>query len=350
MKTSTSESDNKEPRTRHQKIAETRRRNEALKAHETGHSSQIRVKAHERLAIQLVRDLGVEEAMRRMHLDPNAAPLFSLDDEPAQEGEAALEPMPESHAEPPCIIWKPQQGSGVFGIMGDTHIPYHDVQAIKTAFGLMKYHGITGLCLNGDISDFYQLSKYQKLPGKRALSQEIAATGLFHKATRERFPDAEIIEQSGNHEERLKKWIAMSGNVIWGIPSLDIPVLLRLQEFGIRYAESGDSLSLGGLNVIHGDVLPGGGSINSARNLAQKLLTPVAVNHHHIVDTWEPVSRVDGTRKLSAYNVGCLCGKRVDYAQKSTFQHGCMIVEYTPTSFVATNYLIDGTTYKEIRR
>jgi len=309
-----------------------------------GEKSAAVLTSDEALIVLLAREIGVEEALKRMR-ETDAPPVsFELDES------TLVEHLPESFAELPATIHKPLASSGKFGIFGDQHIPYHDIQAIKTAFTIFAKHEVTGVLSNGDTMDFYPLSRYEKKPGKRSLKNELDAGRQFHRAVRERFKNAEIVEHAGNHDDRLIKWILRNEGVLWGIPALDITELLGLTELGIRFAPTGEMLQLGGLNVIHGDVLPGGGNINSARNLALKFMTPVAVNHWHIVDTFEPTSRVDGSEHLAAYNIGCMCGKRVDYSPKSTFQHGCMVVEYTPTEYKATNYLIDGSTYTEIRR
>jgi predicted phosphodiesterase len=317
----------------------TRAKESLLGKVSTGEKAATVLSPEESIALLLIRELGLEEGMRRLRDSPAPPPLEFDEIE-----------LPESHARELPKTHRPKQESGVFAVLGDTHIPYQDNQAIKTAVKIMRHHGVTGICLNGDVADFYQASKYVREPGRRSLKQEIDTVCAFLKALRGYFLEAEIVYQSGNHDDRLAKWVLRNDGILWGIPQIEIPSLFDLESMGIRYAPTADMLNIGGLNVLHGDVLPGGGAINSARNLALKFMTPVAVNHWHIVDTYEPKSRVDGSENIAAYNVGCLCGKRADYAPKSTFQHGCMIVEYTPTEYKATNYLIDGAEYHEIRR
>ena len=73
--------------------------------------------------------------------------------------------MPPSMAEP----WTPHvmRVTGPVGILSDVHVPYHSEIAVAAAVGFLKEQNLAGLLLNGDIADFYAISRYMKDPKQR---------------------------------------------------------------------------------------------------------------------------------------------------------------------------------------
>ncbi len=52
-------------------------------------------------------------------------------------------------------------------IFADLHIPFHDTNAIETMFDFTINKNIDTIILNGDITDCYDLSKFDKEPNKQ---------------------------------------------------------------------------------------------------------------------------------------------------------------------------------------
>jgi len=55
-------------------------------------------------------------------------------------------------------------------IMADLHVPYHDVEAVTVAIQWAQNNGYTDfVLLDGDISDHYTISRFEKDPRKRLM-------------------------------------------------------------------------------------------------------------------------------------------------------------------------------------
>jgi hypothetical protein len=64
-------------------------------------------------------------------------------------------------------------------IINDVHIPYHSIEALRSCLKYAKDNNVDAILLNGDIVDFYGLSKFERLPDKRDVWVEIKVAREF---------------------------------------------------------------------------------------------------------------------------------------------------------------------------
>jgi hypothetical protein len=84
----------------------------------------------------------------------------------------------DSDAKEPNVFKLPKSLKKVL-VLGDIHIPYHDITAIKAAINYGKAVGIDCVYINGDLLDFYQLSSFEKDPRKRGFQGELELCRQF---------------------------------------------------------------------------------------------------------------------------------------------------------------------------
>ena len=108
-------------------------------------------------------------------------------------------------------------------IISDIHIPYHNIAALTCALRDGKKRGCDGVLINGDLSDFHQLSRFVKDPSKRDFKGERKTTVEFLTRLRDIYPKARIVFKSGNHDDRL-----------WSFFAAKIPEVFRLHRFTVR--------------------------------------------------------------------------------------------------------------------
>ncbi len=107
--------------------------------------------------------------------------------QPRAKGKAGEKPKcPPSFAEP----WTPfvVDGCKHVGVMSDIHIPYHSEVAFVSAVEYLAKQNLDTLLLNGDICDFYQISRWQKNPQKRRFSEELKSIKSGIEWMRQEFP------------------------------------------------------------------------------------------------------------------------------------------------------------------
>ena len=185
--------------------------------------------------------------------------------------------FPESYAETrePYIL-----APGKWLILSDIHLPYHDTEAVKMALNYGLDKGYKNLLINGDLIDFYQLSRYEKDPRKRSFKQELESARLFIELVSEWFDN--VIYKLGNHDERYEKWMFVKAPELLDCEDFRLDVLLRCGEHHVTVVGDKRIIQAGKLNILHGHEFPGGsGGVNPARSMFLKACDSILVGHFH---------------------------------------------------------------------
>lgn len=235
---------------------------------------------------------------------------------------------------------------GQVGIISDVHVPYHDERALAAAVEHLKAEGLAGLLLNGDIADFYSISRYMKDPRQRDFKGELEAVRDFVGWIRSEFPDVPIVYKAGNHEERWDHWLWQHAPEICDDRRMSLVAWLDLEKHGVEWVQDQRPIMLGKLPVLHGHELPKGmaAPVNVARGAFLRTLSTCLVGHSHKTsnhaeaDMWH--------HETACWSTGCLCDLRPDYARINRWNHGFAVVTvHKGGTFDTHNYRVmsDGT-------
>jgi predicted phosphodiesterase len=286
--------------------------------------------------MRMQRQFGVHGKTHRKRIKA-AAPRA-----PRKSGEILA--MPKSMAE----TWTPHRMNviGNVGILSDVHVPYHSEIAVAAAVGFLKDQELSGLLLNGDIADFYAISRYMKDPKQRDFKGELQAVRDFLAYLRQEFPDIPIVYKTGNHEERWQHWLWQHAAEISDDPRMSLTAWLGFTENNIELVEDKRPVLLGKLPVLHGHELPSGmaAPVNVARGAFMKTLSTVMVGHSHRTsnhaesDMWH--------KETGCWSTGCLCDLRPEYARVNRWNWGfATVTVHKGGAFDVHNYRVmqDGT-------
>ena len=248
-------------------------------------------------------------------------------------------PMPKSLAE----SWTPHvlKVVGAVGILSDVHVPYHSEIAVGAAVGFLKNANLSALLLNGDIADFYAISRYMKDPKQRDFKSELEAVRDFIAYLRHEFPGIPIVYKLGNHEERWQHWLWQHAAEISDDPRMSLAAWLNLNENEVDLVEDQRPVMLGKLPVLHGHELPRGmaAPVNVARGAFLRTLSTVLVGHSHRTsnhaesDMWH--------KEVGCWSTGCLCDLRPDYCVINRWNHGFAVCTvHEGGAFDVNNYRV----------
>ena len=209
-------------------------------------------------------------------------------------------------------------------VVSDFHVPYHDLKAIEAAFAFGEQFKPDAILFNGDVFDFYQISRFDRNPTLPKVSSELLAGGQLFDHVRARFPKAKLYFKLGNHDERWAKYIFTAAPLL-----ADIPEILNGWEHpaGIvrnRITVIGDQrpVMLGKLPVFHGHELGKGISspVNPARGAFLRAHHTILVGHSHQTsghadtNVWHD--------ETFCWSTGCLCFLSPDYARINRWNLG----------------------------
>ena len=232
----------------------------------------------------------------------------------------------EIYGMPPSVAteWTPHvmEVIGTVGIISDVHVPYHSETALRAAVEFLKGQSLSGLLLNGDIADFYAISRWMKDPKKRDFKGELNAVREFLGWIRSTFPEIPIVYKAGNHEERWAHWLWQHAAEISDDPRMSLVSWLDLGKHDIEWVEDQRPVMLGKLPVLHGHELPKGmaAPVNVARGAFLRTLSTCLVGHSHKTsnhaesDMW--------FRETGCWSTGCLCDLRPEFSRVNRWNHG----------------------------
>lgn len=242
---------------------------------------------------------------------------------PRKPGE--LPPLPESSAQ----LWTP------FVIdtrrtlcLSDIHLRFHDPVAIKAALRYGDKFNPDTILLNGDVFDFYQVSRFDKDPTKPKVVDELTAGKQLFDHLRQRFRKAQIVFRYGNHDRRFDLYLMRAAPAIFDVPgALDVwHEAAGIKSNGVTVVREQRPVMLGKLPVFHGDELPNGGSaVNPARGAFLRTMASLLQSHLH--RTSEHTERSLDGRVVTCRTMGCLCGLYPDYARINKWDSGFATVE-----------------------
>lgn len=233
--------------------------------------------------------------------------------------------IPETYYKdrPPFIIPK---NVNRLGVIGDIHIPYHDKKALKICLDYLKQENINGLLLNGDILDFYSISRFYKRPDAPRLVNEMEVGKEFFALLRKIFPNTPIYYKIGNHEERWEMFIGLKCQELWGIANLQFENLLELDKYSIELISNQRTVITGMLNILHGhEFKMFSGGVNVARSARLKAIDNVLVGHFHRCQN--DIAKTLSDKMQGGFSIGCLCGLSPDFMPINNWSHGFALVK-----------------------
>lgn len=213
-------------------------------------------------------------------------------------------------------------------ILSDIHMPYHEIDAIEISLEYGYKNKIDSIYLNGDVLDFFKISRYTKDGNAMSIKEERDMFFEFIAWLKSNF-DVPIFFKVGNHEERLSKYIMDKSPELASLPELTLAQFLKLDDLGITFVDARQKCLMGELIVIHGHEFGESffNPVNPARGMFNKAKCSVLAGHNHQTSVHDESSlRGEG---MTCYSTGALCQLTPDYRPfaYTKWNHGFAMVE-----------------------
>lgn len=212
--------------------------------------------------------------------------------------------------------------NGKIMVASDIHFPYEDKSAVAAflkEIGLRKPEVIV---LNGDLLDFYKLSKFSKDPAGKNPEEEIEMCKTFLKRLRrEAGKECKIYYTIGNHSARLRKYILDNAPMVTGLME-NVFSLLKLEEPNVVGCAS---LLVNDTFIFkHGSRLGSKSGLSAIKELEAHYLSG-ASGHTHRLSRYS-VRKVG--RRFIWLETGCLCDLNPEYMIDPDWEQGIGIVSF----------------------
>jgi predicted phosphodiesterase len=223
----------------------------------------------------------------------------------------------------------------------DIHVPYHNIPALTAALKYGLENEVNTVYINGDLVDFYAISRFQKDPRKRDLASEIYMAREFLYTLRKLFPTQAIYFKAGNHDIRWDHYLINNASDLVGIEEFSLESILHLKQLNITFIADKQIVQMGKLIAVHGHEF--GQSMFSPVNIARGLYlrakdNAICGHHHQTSEHTEP--NING-KVTTCWSVACLCELHPDYMPINKFTHGfAHIKAFDNDEFEVMNYRI----------
>lgn len=281
--------------------------------------------------IKLAKELGVTYDTAKHFISDSGATRKA----PQPDLLPGLEPLPST------IPVKITLKKGVVAVLNDTHIPFHDPEVLQLVERFLAENPPDILIYNGDMIDFYQLSKYDKDPARISLMQkEVDTVCELLDRHAKILPDVERYFIVGTHERRMQSFLWSKAQALSSLRCLTIDELFGLNERGITKVDFEQGVIINDVFlVLHGDIA----SIHSsytAKRLYEKHGGCGMAGHTHREGSYYKRDRF-GT--WGWWENGCLCSLNPDWIQNPNWVQGLSLVHFTGQRFhVEQIPIIDG--------
>lgn len=255
-----------------------------------------------------------------------------------KNGEAGWVPeIPPSQAK----AWEPYTFPGPerIAVISDIHVPYHRKDILEKWFRHAQEYEPSIILINGDLLDFYRLSRFEKDPNQRDTAFEIDSVHDLLDWLQHYF-EAKIIFKEGNHDERWRKYLFNHAPEFAKLKKFELSEILELEERKIEYVTDQRIILAGDLPILHGHEMQGGSAVNPARSMANKLSNSALQSHCH--RTSEYLERNVLGNWLKCYSVGCMCELNPEFSRINRWNNGYAFVDvYEDNSFTIENVVVD---------
>lgn len=225
-------------------------------------------------------------------------------------------------------------------LLSDIHFPYHSVESIKATFDYAKKEKPDCILLNGDVLDFYALSRFDKDPKKRSFATELNMFKDFFQILQKTF-GAQIVFKTGNHEERYQKFLWMKAKELDGVDEFDLENIIKARAEGIKVVMDKRIIKAGDLNIIHGHEFSTSffSPVNVARGLYLKGKRSAIQGHNH--QSSEHTEKDMDGKITTTWSTGCLCDLHPEYMPINKWNSGFAMVDISGSEYEVRNKRID---------
>ncbi len=218
-------------------------------------------------------------------------------------------------------------------IFSDSHFPYQDDTALNAILKFISENTINSIIINGDLIDFYQLSRFKKNPKKKSVQQEINDVKNFLCELRKNNPNVLIKYKEGNHESHLQRFILNNAKEIYELIEDLYIQKLDLQTLDIEYIIK--PFCYRNLWVFHGHEKQG---VYSPANICRAwfpfILDHFVVGHYH--KGQEEIFHNFKNENFKGIAIGHTADSTgLDYAIVNNWNQGFLFVKFNSKGFIS---------------
>jgi len=274
-------------------------------------------------------------------------PFKKQNKRPAKKPKIAVESTAANSDLPSRIVVRPTALK--VAVISDIHYPFEDSNAIRVCKAYLQDYSPDIVVMNGDIVDFYSVSKYVKdYRRKLTIQDEIDYAVEKIEEWVSEFPSSQFVYLEGNHEQRLEKTVKNNLPMLATLRTLNIKDNMSLGSLGVQWVPYHQDYQIGNLLFVHGHMARKHAG-SSVRGHFENYGCSVLIGHIHRLSIGYKRNKYGHHALIEN---GSLCDFDVEYTRFPDWVHGFTTIDYdgddfTPTVHPIVDYklIADGKVY-----
>ncbi|MBQ2350073.1 MAG: metallophosphoesterase [Cytophagales bacterium] len=218
----------------------------------------------------------------------------------------------------PIIETNIKNGKVLIG--SDFHVPFQDKDAVDCFIEKAIELQPEAIVINGDLLDFYRLSRFSKGEGRNPMEEIIEAKTIL-ETLRYHCKDSKIYYPIGNHESRLEKYIYDKAPEIISIVD-NFYELLKCKDIEVQGCHK--VIFNNEFICKHGNLLGNKSGLSAIKEM-EKSFASGATGHTHRLAKF--ITR-KAEKKFVWLETGCLCTMKPEYMLEPDWQQGFALIEF----------------------
>jgi predicted phosphodiesterase len=220
-------------------------------------------------------------------------------------------------------------------IASDFHAPYQHQPSCELLYSVINEIQPDKVVLLGDVINLDLFSKYDHVPGRPdSWMTDVSEAGKILGSVAQASGGAELLWVSGNHEERLRKYLMRHDPLLYSV--LDMCSLFKLvgNDGTLKNWSYVDASEIFypelDLVLAHGNKVRGKTGTTAYSHMEYLWMSVVLGHCHRLGITRKSSGRTRYYQKQAVFGVeaGCLCNYDLDYTNGATvdWQHGFVVL------------------------
>lgn len=210
--------------------------------------------------------------------------------------------------------------NGIVIIGSDIHIPFHDPKAVKAFGEYCREIQPTAIILNGDVLDFYKLSRFVKGEGRNPY-EEITTCQELLEDLKDSCPNSDIYYVIGNHETRLETYVLNNAPHLASLVE-DVFSIIKTKDIGVKGCA--EVLINDSFVCTHGKLLGSKAGLSAIKEIEKHYMSGASGHTHRLAKFLTRKAR----RKFVWLETGCLCDLNPEYIQDPDWQQGFAVIQF----------------------
>ena len=236
-------------------------------------------------------------------------------------------------------------------VINDLQAPFYDPITFSLIIKVIIDIQPDVIILNGDIIDFYTISKFNPDPKRRLqLQDDIDCTvDLLHQV-KQAAPLSKRIMTAGNHEDRLRAYLWTKASELSSLRDLDIRKQLRLDILGYDFAPYDNITKINDIfKVEHGDCVSKHSGWTAKAMYEKRGGNGMCAHSHRKGDH---LKTMDGDTN-GWWENGCVCDMNPEYIKEPNWQQCFAVITFIGQWFsvqqvpiIKHKFIYDGKLYE----